>query len=67
MGAAVSVMSEESFKSPRDIGTVSHAMLFTYTGERVPVVGAADVEVLSAQKGSISDYLQCSKVPSVHL
>ena len=45
-GASVSIMSEESFKSLRDGGTVlnrSHAKLFTYTGEQIPVVGAADI------------------------
>ena len=45
-GASVSMMSEESFGSLRDSGTVlgqSHAKLFTYTGEQIPVAGAVDV------------------------
>ena len=45
-GASVSLMSEESFKSLRDRGTVlsqSNAKLFTYTGEQIPVLGATDV------------------------
>ncbi len=45
-GASVSIMSEKSFESLRDRGTVlnqSHTKLFTYTEEQIPVVGAADI------------------------
>jgi hypothetical protein len=45
-GTSVSIMSEKSFESLRDRGTVlnqSHAKLFTYTREQIPVVGTADV------------------------
>ena len=45
-GASVSIMSEKSFEALRDRGTVlnqSHAKLFTYTGDPIPVVGAVNV------------------------
>ena len=47
-GESVSIMCEKSFELLRDRGTVlsqSHAKLFTYTGQPIPVVhvGAVDV------------------------
>ena len=47
-GASVSIMSEERFKQLRDKGVVlsqSQAKLFTYTGEQIPVIGVANVQV----------------------